>query len=542
MNSFSGTWRLIRLVLRVDRIKLPLWLLLTVGIIAVSIPQLTHAYGSGAQRQAYVAATAPSVVTRLWNGALTGPSIGEISVVETAFIAFLMIALLNIFLVIRHTRKNEELGRAELLGASVVGRQATLTAVLLIAFVANLLCALLLYIIATSNGLPSSGAVLYGVGVGASGMFFAVMAAVMAQLFQSARAANSASVGVFGIALLIRGTGDATGSLAAGGLGVQTNWFSYLSPLGWVTGSRPYGQEQPAWLLLFIPLILCGLVAAYTLLVKRDMGAGIFAPRLGRAHAKPALLRRFGLQWRINRTSFISWLIGMILVGATLGGVAKEFESLLAGNEEMQKMLTAFGGGGSVSDIMFSATFVIMAIATAAYIIQLLVRMHTEETSGRLGLTLSTNQSRTNWIITNTAFAFMTGTAILIATGAVTGATYGMVTGGVAHNTVKLTAAILVQLPAVLVLASVSTLLFSVLPKLFVPAAWSLLAASLLDFQLGALLNLPQWLINISPFTHTPAAPAANLSVLPLVLLSTIFVGTYAASIVLMSRRDLING
>lgn len=365
----------------------------------------------------------------------------------------------------------------------------------------------------------------------------------MAQLFQSARAANSASVAVFGAALLIRGAGDALGTLTQNGLGVQTNWISYLSPLGWITGTRPFGVERPALLLLFIPVLLGGLVTAYVLLVRRDMGAGIFAPKLGRARAHPKLFGRFGLLWRLNRTSFISWLVGMVLVGATLGGVAKEFESLISGNEEMQELLAAFGGGGSASDIMFSATFGIAAIATAAYIIQLLIRMHTEETTGRLGLVLSTGYSRTKWLLTHSSFAFMTGAAILLVTGLVTGVVYALVGNmNVAESTLRLGGAILVQLPAVFVLASIATLCFAVIPQKFIPAAWGMLGGSLLIFQLAAILKLPRWVVNISPFSHTPIAPAADISIAPLLILSSVFVAIYLVGIRIFARRDLLTG
>lgn len=543
MKAFAGTRWLIRLILRIDLVRLPLWILLTVGLVALTIPQLTQAYSSAEQRMGYAAATAPSVVTRLWNGAITGPSLGEIAVVETAFLIFLMIALLNIFLVVRHTRKNEESGRSELLGSLVVGRQAMLTATLMVAFAANILCGFLLYTVMISNYLPADGALLYSVGISLAGMFFAVTAAVAAQLFQSGRAANSAAAAVFGVALLTRGAGDALGTLLPSGLGVQTGWISYLSPLGWVTGAKPFADQQPVWLLLFVPTLLLGMGLAYYLLARRDSGAGIFAPRLGKASAQKGLLTRFGLLWRLNRTSCASWLVGMVLVAATLGGVADEFQSLITENEEMKQMLESFGGVGSATDIMFSATFVIAAIALAAYVVQLLVRMHSEEVSGRLGLVLSTARSRTQWLVSQTIFAFVTAAVGLLITGMVAGFVYALVSGGGAvSQTLELGGAIMVQLPAVLVLSSVSVLLFAVLPRFFVLLSWLVLGGSLLLFQLGALLQLPQWVLNISPFTHSPTAPAHDISTTPLLILTAVFICIYVMSLKLFTKRDLLTG
>ena len=50
-------------------------------------------------------------------------------------------ALMSTFAVVRHTRQNEELGRAELLGATVVGRYAGLTAAVIVAVAADVVLA-----------------------------------------------------------------------------------------------------------------------------------------------------------------------------------------------------------------------------------------------------------------------------------------------------------------------------------------------------------------------------------------------------------------
>ena len=52
-------------------------------------------------------------------------------------------ALMSIFLVVRHTRADEESGRLELLSATPIGRRAPLAGVLLVAVAANVVLALL---------------------------------------------------------------------------------------------------------------------------------------------------------------------------------------------------------------------------------------------------------------------------------------------------------------------------------------------------------------------------------------------------------------
>lgn len=541
MKALAGTWRLFLLSLRLDRIKLPVWILANVVLVALTIPQLSAAYGSEAQRVLYASATAPSAVTRLFGGALTGPSFGEIVIVETYVLVVLMSALMSIFLVIRHTRQNEETNRSEMIGAMVVGRQAQLTATLLLAFLANLVTGLLLYAILINNDLPQAGSIAYSASVGLVGMFFACVAAVTSQLYENTRAASGMAGLIFGIMFVVRGLGDAFGKLNPDGLGVQTNILSWFSPVAWPTNIRPYAGEVWWTLGLFALTIPLLIVSSFVLLDKRDVGAGIFATKLGRLYAKKSLLRPFGLTIRLNRTAFTAWFFSFIAMGVVIGAVAEEFKELIAGNEEMQKILASMGGGVDPVNIMFSAVFTIGGIAAAAYGLQLLTRMRSEESSGRLELVFSTQKSRPAWLGVNVFFAVITSALLLIAMGAAAGAAYGTITGDVLNQVWTLGTSILVHLPAVCVILGLSLVIFGLLPRLFVAISWAILAVCLLTFQLGAILELPQWAMNLSPFTHTPPAPTADIAFEPLLIQSAIALCLLLAGFILFRRRDLAN-
>lgn len=540
MKALAGTWRLFLLSLRLDRIKLPVWILANVGLVALTIPQLKLAYGSAEQQLLYASATAPSAVTRLFGGALTGPSFGEIMIIETYALILVLSALMSIFLVVRHTRQNEETNRSEMIGAMVVGRQAQLTATLLLAFFANLVTAGMICLVLLANDLPQAGSIIYSLGIGLVGMFFAGVAAVTSQLYENTRAASGTAGLLFGIAFVIRGVGDAFGQLLPSGLGVRTNAVSWLSPAAWVTNSRPFAGEiwwAPGLFAILIPLLIVG---AYLLLNRRDVGAGIFASRLGRLHAKLSLLRPFGLTIRLNRVAFIAWLVSFVAMGLLTGAVAEEFKELIAGNEEMQQILAAMGGGNDPVNIMFSAIFTIGGIAAAAYGLQILTRMRSEESSGRLELMFSTRKSRPAWLGINLIFAMITSGLLLVAMGIASGISYGIISGDVIHQTWLLGSTILVHLPAVCVLLGVSLVFFGLLPRFFVAFTWALLAGSLLIFQLGAILEFPQWVMNISPFSHTPPTPAASVTLKPLLIQSIVALGLFVIGFILFRRRDLI--
>ena len=540
MKALKGTRRLFRLQLRLDRIKLPLWMSFTVAMMFVSLNSLKDAYNTTEQIVLYASTTAPSLAGRLLGGALTGPSIGEITVIETFMLLVIMVCLVNIFLVVRHTRKNEEDGRNEVIGSLAVGRQAQLTSTFMLALIVNAVFSLSIFASYIAIDFPAEGAALYSAGVGLMGMFFAGVAAVTAQLFENSRSASGFASLVLAVSWLIRGIGDASGKVDASGLGAETGWLSYLSPLGWVTNTLPFSNSQQVWPLgLFIAGIVILVIAAYTLLARRDMGGGTFEPKAGRAQASRTLLSPLGLVWRLNRVAFLAWAGSMVILGITVGAVAEEFKALIEGNEQMREILTAYSGA-NVADIMFAAMFSIIGVAVTAYGLQIVSRIRAEESSGRLELMLSTPHNRLRWVANYIVFAIVTSIVMLYITGLAAGMTYGIISNDIWNQTWNMGLAILVGVPALSVFVGFAVVLFGLLPRLYAPLVWSSLGACLVIYQLGAVLDLPQWVVNISPFTHTPAVPAESVNFTPLWIMTGVAIGLLAVGLALYRRRDLV--
>ena len=92
--------------------------------------------------------------------------------------------------------------------------------------------------------------------------------------------------------------------------------------------------------------------------------------------------------------------------------------------------------------------------------------------------------------------------------------------------------------PAVWVLIGLGVALFGLLPRA-VAAVWGALAACYLAAFLGPLLGLPDWVMDISPFTHVPLLPAADLDVVPLLVLTAVAVALCAVGLVGFRRRNV---
>jgi ABC-2 type transport system permease protein len=84
----------------------------------------------------------------------------------------------------------------------------------------------------------------------------------------------------------------------------------------------------------------------------------------------------------------------------------------------------------------------------------------------------------------------------------------------------------------------VATLLFGVLPRA-VPAAWALVAFGLIAGTFGPLLDLPEAVLDLSPFAAAAAMPLEDFRFTPVLALTAIAVAVAAVGFLGFRRRDL---
>ncbi len=222
---------------------------------------------------------------------------------------------------------------------------------------------------------------------------------------------------------------------------------------------------------------------------------------------------------RLQRGSLIGWTVGFALLGAVTGGVASTSTDLLDGNPQLNEMLARIGGAGAMTDMLLSTMGAIAGLIAAGYAISAALRMSTEETADRVGPVLATAVGRPRWMAGHLAFAVAGPVVLLAAAGVVAGVFNGTQTGDFSHGMTSAFGAMIVQLPAALVLGGLAVALFGWLPRL-TSVAWAALVVALLLGQLGALLQLPQWVMDISPFTHIPTVPTQDVRWMPLIVLT----------------------
>jgi len=446
-------------------------------------------------------------------------------------------ALMSTFAVVRHTRQSEETGRAELIGAAVVGRHAGLAAALIVTVGANAVLAVMIGLAMFATGQPAAGSFTAGAAVAAVGVAFAGVAAVTTQVASTTRGASGLAAAVLGVSFLTSGIGNMAGHVDPSGPRVDSAWPSWLSPIGWGQQMRPFGGDHLWPLGLAVALFLvCGGAAAL-LITRRDFGQGMLPQRPGQAQASRALRSPLGLAWRLQRGALIGWAVGMLGFGLVMGGLIGQIRDATGAARDYY---TQIGGSDQILDAYRASIVQMAGMAAAIYVVQVLLRMRAEEAGGQLEPVLATSVSRSRWVASHALTALLGASALLLLFATGVGLAAGAVLGGAAAEVGTLIRASLVQLPGVLVIGTAVTAAVGLLPRFAAAVSWALLVASLLLGPLfGPDLGIPRWALDLSPFTHIPKAPAVPVTVTPVLALIAVGAALSLVGLVSLRRRNL---
>ncbi|WP_228001140.1 ABC transporter permease [Nocardia australiensis] len=524
--DFAGTAQLLRLYLRRDRIVLPLWVLAFGLLPAFYVASTKSVYDTQAQLDTYATSIMNSPALIAMYGPVFSTELGSIGLWKAGPF-YAIIAIATILTVIRHTRVEEETGRAELVGATSIGRFAGLTAALVMTgagcVISGIISALTLY----GSDLPAAGSLAYGATLGSSGLLWAGVAAVAAQVSVGARVARGVAFAALGTAFALRAVGDA-------GNGV-VSWFS---PLGWCINMRPYAGERWWVLAPLIAVAVLSIVAAYSLLRHRDTGSGLLTERPGPPVAAPTLSGPAGLAWRLQRGTLLAWSIGFLLYGLLMGSAITSVSKMLEDSQQILDIMARMGGTDVLQDSFVTFAVSILAIASTAYSISAVLRLHEEESSQRAEATLAGSVSRERYALSHIGFALLGPAVILVVAGLAIGTVYGAVDGDMAGKLGGSLGAAAVQLPAVWVLTGITVAIYGIVPR-YTPVAWGVLSVMILIFIVGSLDGLPQWVRDLVPFTHPPKLPGSPFEAAPVLWLLAIAAVLLAVGVVAFRRRDL---
>jgi ABC-2 type transport system permease protein len=526
MSTLAATEPLTWFTLRRDRVRIVVWIAAIVIGMYLSAASTKGLFPTQADLDAAKAVSIDNPAAIAFNG----PPIaldtmgGQIAFQIGAF-GLTLVGLMAVLMTGRLTRGEEDSGRLELIRSMPVGQHGPMASTVAVVSAMSVLVGVLMAVSMLVLDLPVMGSLVFGASFTSLGLVFVGITLVTAQITENPRVVAGLAGAVLGASYVVRAVGDIGGGT-----------LSWLSPIGIAQKSEPYAGDRWWPLLLNVALAALLVWGAAELASRRDFGGGLVPPRSGRATAAESLGTPEGFAVRLQRGVVFWWAVSVLSLGIAYGSVANSIESFIEDNPSLADVL-ARAGGASIVDSYLATTMLVLALVAIPCAVQVALRLRSEETAQRAEAVIAAGTPRSHWAGSHILVALVGGVVVLAAGGLGTGITYALIAGD-AGQVPRLLGAALAFAPAVWVVAAVAVALFGLIPR-WSTLAWALVAWCYVIGFLGVLLDLPQWLRDLSPLEHTPAVPAQPFEVVPLVVLTLSATTLIVLGLAGFNRRDI---
>jgi ABC-2 type transport system permease protein len=523
----TGTGAMVAVLWRVQRRRLLVWVLASVGTLALTATAVARLYDTPEKIASYGAALVSDALIAI-NGHVEGiDTLGGIIQDEFGFIASFLMPLIGVAMVAGMTRGEEESGRLEALLAGRIDRRVPVVSALLLvgAAVVTMDAGFVLSLLAAGIELGPAG--LYALALGMVTLVFAALAAVCAQVVLHSRGVYALGFAAIALSYILRGVGD-----------VNDTFWVWLSPLGWLEKAAPFA-DQRWWVLLIPTVVATGLsVLAVVLARRRDLGAALYRRGPGEPSASAWLVRPLGFALHGQRGSLLGWLVGSVALAAVMGALAQDVVGAILGNPSLSKAMGITAA--NAADGFLASTQVYLAIIACGYVVQALGLLRHEEAAGRLEPVLAGALGRMRWLGAQ-VLVVTTGLVVVVVVSAVVfGAATALSTSDSGYVGQLLESG-LAYLPAELVIAAVAVLLYGFVPRAFA-LAWAAFGAVAFIGLLGSGLQLPDWVLNLSPLTHVGKPPVDDINITALTWLGLVAALLASAAFAGFRRRRVPQG
>ncbi|MCL1991303.1 MAG: ABC transporter permease [Defluviitaleaceae bacterium] len=526
--------QLAKLMIKRDRFQLLGWLIGLITLVTGVAIAYNGLFGTQEELMGMVMTLEnPAMIAML--GPLDDETVAALFVQSMLVMTAIAVALMNIFIVTRHTRADEEEGRLELLRSLPIERTTPLKAVYLTVGVVNVVLALAIGISLGIVGLEVGavgtdltdfqGALLFGVIIGTTGLVFAAFTALFAQLSANNRSVLSYCFAFLGLTYLLRAIGD-----------LHTDFLARLSPLGIIFRTHAFVTND--WWPIGVLMITAGVIGAFALYLNgvRDLGAGLIAARPGKDHGSWLLKTHFGLTLKLTKGTLIGWGLTAISLGASYGAIFGDIETFVASNDLFQHIFVGLEGAELIAGFM-SFILVIMALIATIPVLSLALKLKGEEKKNRLEQLLARPVSRYDILFSYTKIAasfapvmlFLIAFGLFVTSSAVMADPIGFGT---------ILTAMMVYLPALWVMLGIVIFLIGVCPN-WTGLAWVYLGYSFMIIYLAELLDLPRWLRDLTPFGHVAPYPAEDIEWLALISLLIVAIAVTGVGFLSYRKRDI---
>jgi len=441
----------------------------------------------------------------------------------------ILAAVFGLLAAVRALRAEEDTGRMELVLAGSVGRGTAYLAALaaVAAGVAILWLAELAGFLV--GGLPAGGSAYLALASVSVAPVFAGVGALASQLAPTRRTALELGGAIVALSLLLRVIGDTSPS---------AGWLRWATPLGWAEQLRPFTGAQP--LVLLLPAAAGGvlLLAAARIAAARDVGTGVLPAR----ESSPPRLRLLSSPTahalRSERASLAVWMTGTGAFALILGMVSTSISSASI-SKSVRTAVAKLGSGSILTPAGYLAfVFIFFVLAASLFVCAQVGAARQEEAEERLETLLALPVSRWRWLGGRLLLAACASATISVAAGLLTWA--GAASQGVHISLARMLEAGANCVPVALLFLGIAALAYAVAPRASAGIAYGLVTVAFLWDLFGALLGVPKWLVELTPFAHVGLVPAQPFRGVAAAAMIGIGLLAAVAALGAFRRRDLL--
>lgn len=275
-DLFYNTSEILKFIIRRERIRQLIWILAFSLFLVALVPVFENIISTSSDMKVLIDTMKNPVMI-----AFIGPvfvndyyTTGSMYANYMLLFSVLIIATMNIFLISTHTRADEEDGRLEFIQSLPIGKFSNMSAVMILAFISNLLIGVLtaigFYIILPGE-MSFLGSFVFGASLFVIGNLFAGITLFYSQITISNRTAVGLSFFTLFFFYALRAVGD-----------MYIDVLSIVSPLGLILKTENFVNDYfyPLGIIFIEYFVIMGL--AFAIGRNRDLGSGIIPQKAGR--------------------------------------------------------------------------------------------------------------------------------------------------------------------------------------------------------------------------------------------------------------------
>jgi ABC-2 type transport system permease protein len=428
-------------------------------------------------------------------------------------------------------RGEEDKGHDELILGGVLSRQALLVSALAaLVIVITVYVALTAQLLLAVSEISQAGSWRFALAMAGGFTFFAALGALLVQITPSRSVAVRIGLGLIGVALGLR---------ILSVVEQMPGWLPWLTPFGWFAEIGPPGAGSNVPFLLFgLGTIVFG-VTAVELSRRREIHGSLLFTEREIVEAKAPYRSLWWHEVNQDLPGFIGFAGVGLLLSAIFGLVANDFIDFIKDFPAFAAYLEGFGMTRFDDPAAYIGLVVmVLVLIVTLYAVGHVAGMREDEASGRLAVLLILPLERHRWLVINALVGVIAIAVISLIIGF--GAMIGTAITGAMLDPFDALRAGLNLIPIAVMFVGLGIFLFGVYPSLTGPLLYSVMLVSFLLVLMDAFLDIPSWIISLSPFEYLALVPGepANLTASAVFLLIGVVggvIGTFA-----FRRRDLM--